>query len=105
MLEARLGITELLKRFSKVIGSKNLPVFLTSYEVYKAVMKEGEQLYPASGLYSLQTEIPIPASKNLLNRQLIPLFRHTNYELKGYEEYSNHVREFLELDQWISYLG
>jgi hypothetical protein len=54
--------------FAKVKNSKNLPVFLTSYEVYEAVMKESEKLYPAAAFYNLQTEVPIPAAKNLPGR-------------------------------------
>ncbi|MFU8844563.1 MAG: hypothetical protein ACNA7V_12240, partial [Bacteroidales bacterium] len=92
---ARMGIAELQKRFSRVKGSNNLPVFLTSYDVYMAVMKEGEKLYPASGIYKIQTEIPIPASKNMLGRPLIPLFRHKKYELNEHEAYSNHIIKYL----------
>jgi len=93
--DAKLGIPDLLKRFATVKGSKSMPVFLTSYEVYKAVLKGDDKIWTAGELYNLETDIPIPASANSLGRPLIPLFRHTKYNLNKQDQYRSHVLEYL----------
>ena len=92
---AKLGIPDLLKRIAKVNDSKNLPVFLTSFEVYKTVLKESEKIWTAKELYNLETEVPVPAVKNLLGRPLIPLFRHSDYKLNKFPIYLRNIRNYL----------
>jgi len=94
--KARIGAPLVAKEFNKVDGSKNIPVFLTAYDVYKALLKEDEKVLSAKALYNLETNIPIPSDKNLLNRPLIPLFRHRDYQLKKHPKYTQRVIQYLK---------
>ena len=81
--------------FNKIDRTKRIPVFLTAEDVYKAVMKDKEELFSAESIYRLNAKIPIVASSNLLERPLIPLFRHSKYALSEWPDYTNHVRDLL----------
>ncbi|HPE56374.1 MAG TPA: hypothetical protein P5514_09115 [Bacteroidales bacterium] len=93
---ARQHVPELKKQLSKIKNSKNLPVFITAYDIYKALLKDGEKVQTAQSLYSLETEIPIPVEKNLLGRSLIPLFRHDDYTLSHHKEYLKYLQTILK---------
>ncbi|MCB0824019.1 MAG: hypothetical protein KDC09_15080 [Bacteroidales bacterium] len=92
---ARQHVPELKKRLYKIKNSKNLPVFITAYDIYKALLKDGEKVLTAHALYSLESEIPIPAEKNLMGRPLIPLFRHDDYKLESRTDYKNYLLGYL----------
>lgn len=81
--------------FDRIDPSKNLKVFLTAEKVYKAVIKEGKIIKQYGTFYNLETDIPIPASDNLLGRPLIPFFRHEDYDLVHWPKYESFLRDLL----------
>ncbi len=54
---------------------RNIPVFLTSQYIYKALKKEGVHEYTPAELYATRGLLPIPAEDNYLSRPLFPLYR------------------------------
>ncbi len=85
------------RKLNKLIPDKKLPVFITAHDIYKALLKDGEKVWPAKDLYGLKIEIPIPAELNRLGRPLVPLFRHTDYRLIEKPDYMNHILSFLNM--------
>lgn len=83
--------------FNKMDPSGKLPVLMTSEVLYKALLQETEQLIKASELYSNPEILPIAANQNLLERPLIPLYRHWNYNLDKWPQYSKHVKSLFSL--------
>ncbi len=81
--------------FNKVDPSKKIPVFLTAEDIYKALIKNGKNMFSAESIYQLAVECPMKASSNLLDRPLIPLYRHTKYDLSKWSDYSNHIKNNL----------
>lgn len=79
--------------FDTIDSSQKVPVFLTSYMLYKVLLKHNVELRTAKELYSNWESVPIPSDSNLLNRPLIPLFRHSHYLLSKWPEYVKHIRE------------
>lgn len=83
------------KDFNKIDPSKRIPVFITAEVVYKAVLNEDEIGFKAKELYSLETEIPVPPSRNKLKRPIIPLFRHDKYRYTNWPKFKEHVMNSL----------
>lgn len=83
------------QEFNKQDPSGKLPILLTSEVLYKALLKETEQLVKASELYKSPERLPIAANQNLLERPLIPLYRHWNYNLDKWPNYSKHIKNLL----------
>ena len=69
-----------------------IPVFLTSEELYKVLLNPEDKRLKATQLYNSPETLPIPAEYNLLGRPLIPLYRHWNYNLKRWPQYSEQVK-------------
>lgn len=90
--EAKVNAKLVASEFNKVDPSKKIPVFLTAEDIYKALMKNGENMFSAELIYKLMTELPIKASSNLLDRTLIPLYRHTKYDLSKWPNYLKHIK-------------
>ncbi|BAX82350.1 hypothetical protein [Labilibaculum antarcticum] len=76
------------QEFDNLDPSGTTPVFLTSEVLYKVLINPDEKKYKASQLYNSPELLPIPAISNLLGRPLIPLYRHWNYNLKKWPQYS-----------------
>jgi hypothetical protein len=95
--KAREHCTEFITKLNKMVPDKKVPVFITSHDIYKALLKDGEKVWQAKDLYELKTEIPVPADSNRLGKPLIPLFRHIEYMLKDWTNYRNHIITFLNL--------
>ena len=89
--KAKKRIIERKEEFDKEDPSGKLPVFLTSYLLYEVLLNDGLKRKTAKELYD-GIEI-IPASSNLLNRPLVPLFRHYKYGHKNQAEFFNKVAE------------
>jgi len=81
--------------FNKIDPSKMIPVFITSEDVYKAVLNEDAEKLKAEELYNLETEIPIPSNRNKLKRPIIPLFRHDKYRYTKWPGYKKHVMNLI----------
>ncbi len=85
-------IAERKKEFDKIDPKGEIPVFLTSEVLYKVLLNPDEEQYKASQLYNSQKLLPISAKFNLLSRPLIPLYRHWNYKLKKWPQFSNAIK-------------
>lgn len=81
--------------FNKIDRTKKIPVFITAEDVYKAVTIDKGNILSAESIYHLKVNLPMNASSNLLNRSLIPLFRHTKYDLSNWPDYVNYVKKYL----------
>ena len=55
-------------------------------------MIENKKRYSAELIYNLEINIPIPARDNKLSRPLIPLFRHSKYNLSNWKEYAQNIK-------------
>ena len=73
--------------FDNIDPTCTMPVFLTSYTLYKVLININQSIYVAKDLYSNKDLVPILPSANRLERPLIPLFRHHDYALDKQEEY------------------
>lgn len=95
--EAVKCIDERSDEFHKADPTNKVPVFLTSYLLYKVLMKpkDGEKLKTAAALYEPGGGAVIPAEDNWLGRPLVPLFRHTAYSSKNRKEYFERVKKEL----------
>ncbi|WP_321298920.1 hypothetical protein [Marinifilum fragile] len=94
---AQSYIEDRKQEFNKLDPTGKLPVFLTSEVIYKALLKETEQSIKASELYHNAESVPIVANQNLLERPLIPLYRHWNYNLDKWPQYSRHLKSIFFL--------
>jgi len=85
--------------FDDIDPTNKVPVFLTSYLLYKVLIKpkNGEKLKTAAELYKSGVIAIIPAEDNYLGRPLVPLFRHTAYSSKNEirKEYFDRVKKEL----------
>jgi hypothetical protein len=94
---AKTYIESRCAEFDQIDPSRTRPVFLTSELLYKALLCNSEKLHSPSGIYHLQTTIPIPAEDNKLLRPLIPLYRHPAYALKKHLDYIERVKAWLQM--------
>lgn len=81
------------QEFNKIDPSKNIPVFVTAYDVYKAVLNENVKQNKPAEFYQLQAEIPISPDLNKFNRPIIPLFRHDKYRYAKWPEFKKQVKK------------
>ncbi|MDD3877490.1 MAG: hypothetical protein PHT69_12795 [Bacteroidales bacterium] len=72
-----------------------VPVFLTSDELYKALLKDKKEFRSARTIYNNPQLIPVNEENNLLGRPLIPLYRHIDYRIEKWEDYKNRIKEIL----------
>lgn len=76
---------------------KDIPVLLTSQYLHEVLVNGSDSLIKAVEYYKLRREIPIPPTKNVLDRPLIPLYRgknpnlKKNYHLINWREYKERV--------------
>ena len=94
--DASQNAKTIARELNKIDPSKKIPVFVTAYDVYKAVLNEGAIIYKPVQLYNFETEIPIPVGQNKLDRPLIPLFRHDKYRYEKWPKYKNFVLKLIE---------
>lgn len=75
----------------------NIPVFLTSRHLYKALIREGVPCHEPKVLYANPHLVPIPASDSRLSRTLIPLYRGgiDEYKLSKKTDYRDHVKKVI----------
>jgi hypothetical protein len=92
--EAVNCIDERRDEFHKADPTKKVPVFLTSYLLYKVlvILPKGEKLKTAAELYKTDGDVFIPAEANFLGRPLVPLFRYYKYSSKNKKEYFEKVK-------------
>lgn len=83
------------KEFDSIDPTYSIPVFLTSYLLYKLLLKPNEPIYSAKDLYTNQNLVPIIPNSNRLERPLIPLFRHPDYGLLKKVEYKNRIQNII----------
>lgn len=82
--------------FDKVDPTCRIPVFLTAEWLYQFLLNDDEMKWKASELYGLKTEIPVPPEANKLGRPVIPLYRHFNYNLLNWPDYSGNLLQYFK---------
>jgi len=82
--------------FDQIDRHRQLPVFLTSELLTKAILNDHQPKYTASELYENPDLIPLTPQTNKLERPLIPLYRHTAYRLSHQADYAKRLRELLK---------
>lgn len=88
------SIEERKIEFDYIDKNRNIPVFLTSELLYKVLLVSDAQNHKAEEFYSMEAPLPIPASNNLLNRPLLPLYRHFRYKLNEHKSYLSYLQSF-----------
>ena len=83
-----------LKEELSIFG-QNIPVLLTSQYLLEVLAFDGYEKIPAFDFYNCDQPIPVPASKNHLERPLIPFYRGRNPRLRESYHLSN--------DRWGRY--
>lgn len=91
--KARQNVRSIESEFNKIDKTRKVPVLLTAEKVYIAVLKESKIIENYGTYYRQETDIPIPASDNLLGRPVIPFFRHEDYDLVHWPEYESFLKE------------
>jgi hypothetical protein len=86
------SIPERKKEFDSIDRSSQIPVLLTSELLYKALILPETSKYKAKEFYGVEAPIPISANYNLLNRPLLPLYRHYLYKLSEHNSYLNYLQ-------------
>ena len=77
------------------IFGQNIPVLLTSQYLLEVLAFDGYEKIPAFDFYNCDQPIPVPASKNHLERPLIPFYRGRNPRIRESYHLSN--------DRWDRY--
>lgn len=93
--KAKGFISERKKEFDRIDKKGEKPVFLTSEVLYEVLLLPGESKIKATELYSFKGTIPIPPEDNMLQRPLIPLYRHQNYILRKHPNYLKHIKSIM----------
>ena len=88
-------IADRKQEFDKLDPEGISPVFITSEVLYKLLLNPDEECFKASQLYNYPDLLPISAKSNSLGRPLIPLYRHWNYNLKKWPQYSKIIQSIL----------
>lgn len=86
-------IKERKAEFDRINSGRKVPVFLTSELLLKVLLNNPKDYLKPLQLYSSDNEFYIPAEKNRLGRPLIPLYRHQDYALEKWPEYSERIRK------------
>lgn len=94
-------IDQLIEELSQF--DSRIPVLLTSQILLEVLGLDGFENIPAPDFYQGNVKIPIPANKNKLNRDLIPLYRgksprfEVSYQLKNekWQEYKNSIHSYM----------
>ncbi|MBT3384182.1 MAG: hypothetical protein HN778_17935 [Prolixibacteraceae bacterium] len=94
---AKESISQRKNELDLIDVSGEIPVFLTSELLYKVLLNQGLERNRASQFYNLEINIPIPADNNLLNRPLLPFYRHYRYKLSEQKSYLSYLQSFFRL--------
>lgn len=95
--EALIAISERKLEFDKIDPTREIPVFLTAYMLYEALINHNMKLLKAKELYEKDNAVPILSTENKLNRPLIPFFRHPSYSLvKKHGFFVNRITNLLK---------
>jgi hypothetical protein len=84
------------------IFKPSIPVLLTSQFLLEVLGDEETSKYTALDFYQCKRPIPVPASKNLLDRPLIPVYRGLNpklkisYQLKNWKDYADLIKMIIK---------
>ena len=89
---AKESILERKREFDSFDISGSVPVFLTSELLYKVLLVPGVPKYKSIEFYGLDAPLPIPIIRNLLNRPLLPLYRHYRYKLSEHNAYLKYLQ-------------
>jgi len=81
------------KEFDEIDPSGKLPVLVTAERIMKFLYPETPK---AKDIYSGLVKIPVAGNLNKLERPLIPLYRHFNYELSRCPEYQKLLRAYFQ---------
>lgn len=88
MKEAVKHIESRKQEFDAIDPSRKFPVFLTSEVLHRVLVLDGQKSSTAADLYANPQFIPLKPDSNKLGRALIPLYRHSRYQLKKQKEYT-----------------
>lgn len=91
---AKQSIPARKKEFDSIDRIGSIPVFLTSEILYKVLLVPGVKKYKAEEFYNMEAPLPIPTIHNLLNRPLLPLYRHYRYKLSEHKVYLKYLQFF-----------
>ncbi len=75
--------------------SGEIPVLLTAEELYRILLKPGENPTKAKDFYNGKAPVPISPELNRLGRPLIPFYRHRNYQLSKWLAYATLVSKLV----------
>lgn len=89
--ERWLPITK--KEFDEIDPSGKLPVLVTAERIMKFLHPETPK---AKDIYSGSVKVPVARNLNKLERPLIPLYRHFNYELSRCPEYQKLLHAYFQ---------
>ena len=93
--KAKGFISERKKEFDRIDKKGKKPVFLTSELLYEVLLLHGETKVKAKELYNFTAPVPIPPEDNLMERPLIPLYRHKDYKLEKHQNYLQHIKAIM----------
>jgi len=101
---AKIWIPYFVEELNSLPISKNIPVFLTAGDLYKALMKESARKYKPKEFYTNLGLLPINANDNHLDRPLLPLYRggHGYYDLKKWPGYVEYLKIYFDIDKPVS---
>ena len=91
---AKIWIEYLNAEIDSFDVNQKIPVFLTSFELYKALVKKEAQHSKPKFYYENPQELPVKPAENYLNRPLLPLWRGGNgfYNLEKWDKYKEEVK-------------
>lgn len=88
MQEAARHVESRRQEFDAIDPARKFPVFLTSEVLHRLLVLDGQRSSAAADLYANPQFIPLKPESNKLGRALIPLYRHSRYQLKKQKEYT-----------------
>lgn len=94
--KAEYSVMEKIKEFSQIDPQEMLPVFLTSFELYKVLLNDNIFCHSPEELYRLEVSVPVLPNENKLGRRLFPLFRNPKYNLSAWPNYKQHIIKHLK---------
>jgi hypothetical protein len=88
---AKYWLDLLKKEFNEVDSKIEVPVFITSEIIFNVLLNNNRP--PAIEIYT--NKRILEPNENFLERKLIALYRHQNYQLKKWPDYKNHIIQLL----------
>lgn len=95
--EAQNYIKARKQEFDSLDPSFEVPVFLTSELLYKALLNDEEIRRSPADLYDHPDRFIIFSSKNKLGRPLVPFYRHYAYSMKNKPAIARRIKEEFQL--------